>query len=114
MAIPHSSTTVLSIDCANSSHVLGNLMEFNYFALLGSAKPDLAGLAIYNGNGPTCCMLRDYDEIDAGLSPCMQKRITAEDMAIFQPGTRPALTAFLIACQLVNTAEPALVEMRQI
>ncbi|MCF7855084.1 MAG: FAD-dependent oxidoreductase [Candidatus Pacebacteria bacterium] len=50
-------------------------------------------------------------EIINALSACIQTRMTAEDIAIFQTGTHPALTASPIAYPLVNAAEMALGEM---
>ena len=52
-------------------------------------------------------------EIINALSACIQSRMTAEDIAIFQTGTHPALTASPIAYQLVNAAEMAIAQMRQ-
>jgi len=42
------------------------------------------------------------------ISACIQKRMTADDIATFQIGTHPAVTASPIAYQLVNAAEMAL------
>ena len=42
------------------------------------------------------------------ISACIQKRMTADDIATFQLGTHPAVTASPIAYQLVNAAEIAL------
>lgn len=42
------------------------------------------------------------------LSACVQKRMTAEDIAMFQAGTHPALTASPIAYAIVNAAEIAI------
>lgn len=47
-------------------------------------------------------------EIINALSACIQTRMTAEDIAMFQTGTHPALTASPIAYPLVNAAEMAL------
>jgi len=41
------------------------------------------------------------------ISACIQQKMTAEDIAVFQMGTHPALTASPIAYQLVNAAEAA-------
>ena len=41
-----------------------------------------------------------------------QKKMTADEIATFQAGTHPALTASPIAYQLVNAAEMAIVAMR--
>jgi len=46
------------------------------------------------------------------ISACIQKKMTADDIATFQLGTHPAVTASPIAYQLVNAAEIALKEMR--
>jgi len=46
------------------------------------------------------------------ISACIQKRMTADDIATFQLGTHPAVTASPIAYQLVNAAEIALINMR--
>jgi pyruvate/2-oxoglutarate dehydrogenase complex dihydrolipoamide dehydrogenase (E3) component len=46
------------------------------------------------------------------ISACIQKRMTADDIATFQLGTHPAVTASPIAYQLVNAAEIALTKMR--
>jgi NADPH-dependent 2,4-dienoyl-CoA reductase/sulfur reductase-like enzyme len=42
------------------------------------------------------------------IAACVQKRMTAEDIAMFQMGTHPALTASPITYPLVNAAEVAL------
>jgi NADPH-dependent 2,4-dienoyl-CoA reductase/sulfur reductase-like enzyme len=42
------------------------------------------------------------------VAACVQKRMTAEDIAMFQMGTHPALTASPIAYPLVNAAEVAI------
>ena len=46
------------------------------------------------------------------ISACIQQKMTAEDIAVFQMGTHPALTASPIAYQLVNAAEAAAGAMR--
>jgi pyruvate/2-oxoglutarate dehydrogenase complex dihydrolipoamide dehydrogenase (E3) component len=46
------------------------------------------------------------------ISACIQKRMTADDIATFQIGTHPAVTASPIAYQLVNAAEVALTKIR--
>ncbi|MFH1476498.1 MAG: FAD-dependent oxidoreductase [Verrucomicrobiota bacterium] len=48
------------------------------------------------------------------VSACIQKRMLAEDIATFQMGTHPALTASPIAYPLVNAAEIAINQMRKI
>ena len=47
------------------------------------------------------------------VSACIQKRMLAEDIATFQMGTHPALTASPIAYPLVNAAEIAIGQMRK-
>lgn len=47
------------------------------------------------------------------VSACIQKRMVAEDIAMFQMGTHPALTASPIAYHLANAAEIAISRMRQ-
>jgi len=47
------------------------------------------------------------------ISACIQKQMTAEDIAMFQTGTHPALTASPIAYHLVNAAEIAVGQMRK-
>ncbi len=41
------------------------------------------------------------------ISACIQQKMCADDIAVFQAGTHPALTASPIAYQLVNAAEMA-------
>lgn len=50
-------------------------------------------------------------EIINALSACIQHRMTADDIAIFQCGTHPALTASPVAYQLTNAAESAIQKM---
>jgi NADH oxidase (H2O2-forming) len=45
------------------------------------------------------------------ISACVQSRMTAEQIAMFQTGTHPALTASPIAYPLVNAAELAIKQM---
>jgi len=52
-------------------------------------------------------------ELINGISACIYKRMTADDIATFQMGTHPGLTASPIAYQLVNAAEMALVKSRR-
>jgi len=52
-------------------------------------------------------------EIINALSACIQSRMTAEQIAMFQTGTHPALTASPIAYPLVNAAEVAIGNMRK-
>jgi NADH oxidase (H2O2-forming) len=47
-------------------------------------------------------------ELINAISACVQRRMTAEDIAMFQIGTHPALTASPIAYQFVNAAEAAI------
>jgi pyruvate/2-oxoglutarate dehydrogenase complex dihydrolipoamide dehydrogenase (E3) component len=51
-------------------------------------------------------------EIINAISACVQNRMTAEQIAMFQIGTHPALTASPIAYHVVNAAEMALAEIR--
>jgi len=52
-------------------------------------------------------------EISNIISACIQKRMTAEDIAMFQMGTQPALTASPVAYPLVNLAEMAIAQMHR-
>jgi pyruvate/2-oxoglutarate dehydrogenase complex dihydrolipoamide dehydrogenase (E3) component len=52
-------------------------------------------------------------EIINAISACVQNRMTAEDIAMFQTGTHPALTASPIAYHMVNAAEMAIGQMRR-
>jgi NADPH-dependent 2,4-dienoyl-CoA reductase/sulfur reductase-like enzyme len=47
------------------------------------------------------------------VSACIQKRMTAEDIALFQLGTHPALTASPVVYHLVNAAEMAIAKMQK-
>ena len=51
-------------------------------------------------------------ELINAVSACIQRKMTAEDIAMFQTGTHPALTASPIAYQFVNAAEAAIAAMR--
>jgi NADPH-dependent 2,4-dienoyl-CoA reductase/sulfur reductase-like enzyme len=51
-------------------------------------------------------------ELANTISACIQKKMTADDIATFQLGTHPAVTASPIAYQLVNAAEMAIKNMR--
>jgi pyruvate/2-oxoglutarate dehydrogenase complex dihydrolipoamide dehydrogenase (E3) component len=51
-------------------------------------------------------------ELINAISACIQQRMTADQIAMFQTGTHPALTASPIAYQLVNAAEMAIREMK--
>ena len=52
-------------------------------------------------------------EIISAVSACVQSRMTAEDISMFQIGTHPALTASPIAYHIVNAAEMAIGEMHK-
>ena len=52
-------------------------------------------------------------EIINAISACVQNRMTAEDIAMFQTGTHPALTASPIAYHIVNAAEMAIKQTRE-
>jgi len=52
-------------------------------------------------------------EVINAISACVQNRMTAEDIAMFQTGTHPALTASPIAYHMVNAAEMAIQQMRE-
>jgi len=51
-------------------------------------------------------------ELINAISACIHNKMTADDIATFQTGTHPALTASPIAYQLVNAAEIALASAR--
>jgi len=51
---------------------------------------------------------RSGGELINAISACIHQRMTADDIATFQTGTHPALTASPIAYQLVNAAEMAI------
>ncbi len=51
-------------------------------------------------------------EIINAISACVQSRMTAEQIAMFQLGTHPALTASPVAYAIVNAAEMAISKMR--
>lgn len=51
-------------------------------------------------------------ELINAISGCIHNRMTADDIATFQTGTHPALTASPISYQLVNAAEIALASAR--
>jgi pyruvate/2-oxoglutarate dehydrogenase complex dihydrolipoamide dehydrogenase (E3) component len=50
-------------------------------------------------------------EIANIISACIQSKMTAYDVSLFQMGTHPALTASPIVYQLVNAAELAIKAM---
>jgi hypothetical protein len=52
-------------------------------------------------------------EIIDAIAACVQGRMTANGIAMFQVGSHPALMASPIAYPLVNAAEPAIREMRK-
>lgn len=51
-------------------------------------------------------------EVINAISACIQRRMTAEDVAMFQTGTHPALTASPVSYQFVNAAEAAIAALR--
>lgn len=51
---------------------------------------------------------RSGGELINAISACIHQRMTADDIATFQTGTHPALTASPISYQLVNAAETAI------
>lgn len=51
-------------------------------------------------------------ELINGISALVGKKVTADEIATFQAGTHPALTASPIAYQLVNAAESGLMKIR--
>jgi len=51
-------------------------------------------------------------ELINAISACIQRRMTADDIAMFQTGTHPALTASPVSYQFVNAAEAAIGAMR--
>ena len=53
-------------------------------------------------------------ELINAISACIHQRMTADDIATFQTGTHPALTASPIAYQLVNAAEMAIAASRKL
>ena len=61
--------------------------------------------------GGTVCGGTSAGELINTISACIQNRTTADDIATFQTGTHPALTASPIAYQLVNAAEDAITAM---
>ena len=52
-------------------------------------------------------------ELINAISACINQHMTADDIATFQMGTHPALTASPIAYQLVNAAEVAIASARK-
>ena len=55
---------------------------------------------------------RAVGELINTASACIQHRMTSDDIACFQMGTHPALTASPVAYQFVNAAEAALLSAR--
>ncbi|MGE5593256.1 MAG: hypothetical protein ACM3X3_06200 [Betaproteobacteria bacterium] len=51
-------------------------------------------------------------ELINAISACIHQKMTFDDLATFQTGTHPALTASPIAYQLVNAAENAIMATR--
>ncbi|NPV81797.1 MAG: hypothetical protein HPY52_16320 [Firmicutes bacterium] len=51
-------------------------------------------------------------ELINAISACIHQKMTADDMATFQTGTHPALTASPIVYQLVNAAEMAIMAIK--
>jgi len=49
-------------------------------------------------------------ELINAISACIMHKMTADDIATFQAGTHPGLTASPIAYQLVNAAEMAILQ----
>lgn len=52
-------------------------------------------------------------ELINAISACINQRMTADDIATFQTGTHPALTASPVSYQLVNAAEDAIANCYQ-
>jgi NADH oxidase (H2O2-forming) len=61
--------------------------------------------------GQVCCGNTTGEFVNL-IAALIQARMHADEIAMFQMGTHPALTASPIAYQLVNAAEQALVKMR--
>ena len=61
--------------------------------------------------GQVCCGDTTGEFVNL-IAALIQARMHADQIAMFQMGTHPALTASPIAYQLVNAAEPALVQMK--
>jgi NADH oxidase (H2O2-forming) len=72
--------------------------------IFNRANGELVGGAIRGG--PSA------GELVNTISACIQSKMTADDIATFQIGTHPAVTASPIVYQLVNAAELALKEMQ--
>jgi pyruvate/2-oxoglutarate dehydrogenase complex dihydrolipoamide dehydrogenase (E3) component len=50
-------------------------------------------------------------ELINAISACIHQKMTADDIATFQTGTHPALTALPVVYQMVNAAEIAIKNM---
>ncbi|MEJ2209447.1 MAG: FAD-dependent oxidoreductase [Anaerolineae bacterium] len=61
--------------------------------------------------GQVCCGDTTGEFVNL-IAACIQARMHADQIAMFQMGTHPALTASPIAYQLVNAAEQALIKMK--
>jgi pyruvate/2-oxoglutarate dehydrogenase complex dihydrolipoamide dehydrogenase (E3) component len=61
--------------------------------------------------GQVCCGDTTGEFVNL-IAALIQARMHADQIAMFQMGTHPALTASPIAYQLVNAAEQALIQMR--
>ena len=57
---------------------------------------------------------RSGGELINAISACLHQRMTADDIATFQMGTHPALTASPIAYQLVNAADIAIAKLKNV
>ncbi|MFO8109661.1 MAG: FAD-dependent oxidoreductase [Thermoplasmata archaeon] len=62
--------------------------------------------------GGSVCGGPSAGEVINIISACIQQKMTADDIATFQIGTHPAVTASPIAYQLVNASEMAIKDMR--
>ena len=71
--------------------------------LFSKDSGDLLGAGISGG--------KSAGELATVISACIQSRMTAYDLALFQMGTHPALTASPIVYQLVSAAELAIKAM---
>ena len=56
---------------------------------------------------------RSGGELINAISACLHQRMTADDIATFQMGTHPALTASPIVYQLVNAADMAIAALKK-
>ncbi|MGM0597073.1 MAG: FAD-dependent oxidoreductase [Myxococcota bacterium] len=62
--------------------------------------------------GGQICGAKSGGELINAVSACIQQKMTADQIATFQTGTHPALTASPIAYQLVNAAELAITKQK--